>query len=212
MEGLKIMIAVDHSITRFGIKVLCNQTFKEPEILEIKTLGELYKQISYHKPNLVILDLIFNNLNCLSIIPDLVKLQHGSNVFILSNANETTYSDRVIESGAKGFIHKDCDNETFKAAIQRVACGQYYMSQDAYLEQLERLNMKKVEKNPFDLLSNKELEIVHYLTQGCSTTHISEKSRLAMSTVSTYKNRIFSKLQIKNVVALMELASTFQLK
>ena len=64
---------------------------------------------------------------------------------------------------------------------------------------------KKAGLNAIDNLSNREFEIAKLLISGEGNLEISNKLNIQMSTVSTYKNRIFEKLNINNVVSLSEL-------
>lgn len=58
--------------------------------------------------------------------------------------------------------------------------------------------------NPFEKLSSREMEITKLLVKGYGNLEISNALELQMSTVSTYKNRVFEKLQINNLVELIE--------
>jgi len=57
--------------------------------------------------------------------------------------------------------------------------------------------------NPLDRLSSRELEVARFLAQGMGNQEICNELNLQKSTVSTYKNRIFEKLSVKNVVELL---------
>ena len=65
--------------------------------------------------------------------------------------------------------------------------------------------------NPFKLLSNRELEILHYVLQGAGTKVIAETLNLKMSTISTLKTRICEKTNANNIKELMELATLYNI-
>jgi len=207
----KIFIADDHGITRLGLNFLCSEVFPSAKIVEFDTIGNLYQALRTEKPNLLILDLFINEHNSLNNVSEIVQLQPGIQILVISMASENTYGERVLRSGARGFINKLCSNEELKSAIETVAGGDFYISRDMYLNHLKNMG-KPAEPNPFSRLSNKEIEMAHYLTEGFSTSEIAEKTRLALSTVSTYKMRIYSKLGIDNLADLLNLANSFNLK
>jgi len=59
-------------------------------------------------------------------------------------------------------------------------------------------------------LSKRELQITDLLVQGNGNLEISNKLNIHMSTVSTYKARVFEKLKVNNLVELINLYNTFQ--
>jgi DNA-binding NarL/FixJ family response regulator len=80
--------------------------------------------------------------------------------------------------------------------------GEYIPDDIRSLLQAKKLNNEPI--NPFDKLSNRELEITKLLIKGNGNLEISNSLNIQMSTVSTYKNRIFEKLKINNLVELIE--------
>lgn len=209
MPPVNVFIADDHSITRLGLGILCREALVSCQIKEIASVSELYQNIRTERPDLLILDLVMDEVNCLTAIPELLRMQPDLNILVITMADENTYGNRVIMAGAKGYVNKLNETKTIREAIARVAKGQHYISQEMYLRHLNNMNKNQETRNPFAKLTDKEIEMVHYFSSGMSTSEISEKSRLASSTVSTYKNRIFEKLDIDNIVDLVNLVNTF---
>lgn len=205
------MIADHSSISRIGLKILCQESLPCPVIYEAATLGELYRELSSRKMDLLVLDLFLGNQSTLSAIHEIQQFSPDINILVVTNAPEDIYGSRVLSEGVKGFISSSEKDEQIREAISRVARGEYYISQDLYLSSQDKYNEKPEHSNPFGRLTNKEMEIVNYLLKGHSTSDISSSLRLAPSTVSTYKMRIFQKLEIKNLMELSEVASLYQL-
>lgn len=67
---------------------------------------------------------------------------------------------------------------------------------------LKKGSNKKIVSNPIEILSNREFEIAKMLIDGCGNLEIANRLNIQMSTVSTYKNRVFEKLDISNIIAL----------
>lgn len=208
---MNVIIADDHSITRLGLSIICKEALPQAIIHEVATISSLYQQIRLIKPNLLILDLYIDDTNCLTTIPELLEIQPNLNILVITMASENTFGNRVLLSGAKGYVNKLNENAILKTAILRVSNGQHYVSQEMYMNHLTALSGKNEAMNPFTKLTDKELEMVHYFIEGFSTSEISDKARLALSTVSTYKNRIFTKLNIDNLRDLINLVETFKI-
>lgn len=204
------MIADHSSISRIGLKVLCQESLPYPVIYEANTLDELYETLKSQQVDMLILDLFLGNRSTLSAMPEIHRLEPELNILVVTNASEEIYGNRVLSEGVKGFIRNSEGHDQIRQAIQSVARGDYYINYGLNLHSQDKQNEKAI-SNPFERLTNKEMEIVNYLLKGLSTSDISTSSHLAASTVSTYKMRIFQKLDIKNLMELSEVASLYQL-
>ncbi len=206
-----IIIADDHSIARLGLGILCKKAVPEAEIVEAQTVLELHKILKIHTAKLLVLDLFLENINTLTTIPELLKIQPDLNILVVTTGSETLYGNRAIKAGARGFINKAAADNYLNTAIVRVYQGRHYISEDLYYKSLDEISETN-DPNPFNKLTNKEMEITQYLIDGLSNSEIGNKSNLAPSTISTFKMKIFTKLDVKNVIELSELASIFNLK
>ena len=88
-------------------------------------------------------------------------------------------------------------------ALNQLLDKGYYYSEAVKLK-LETGSKSKISGNPLENLSNREFEIAKLLVSGEGNIEISNKLDLKMSTVSTYKNRIFEKLKVNSVIALAD--------
>ncbi len=104
-----------------------------------------------------------------------------------------------------GFVSKNSDLSELRKAIDTVLNGRKYIS-DTLSEHLAGMLHKDQSRvNPFEKLSRRELEICSLMIQGQSIIEIAKTLAIAQSTVGTYKTRIFQKLDVKNLVELIEL-------
>ncbi len=206
-----IVIADDHSIARLGLGILCRKAIPDAVIVEAQSVLELHQIFKSETPSLLILDLFLENINTLLTIPDILKIQPELNILVVTMGSENVYGNRVIKAGAKGFVNKTAADNHIVTAITRVRQGKHYISEELYYKSLDEFSASD-DPNPFNRLTNKEMEITQYLMSGLSNGEIGDKSNLAPSTISTFKMKIFSKLNVRNVIELSELASTFNMK
>jgi two-component system invasion response regulator UvrY len=118
---------------------------------------------------------------------------------------EGPFPKRLLEAGAMGYLTKGCDVDEMIYAIQRVVRGERYIASDI-AQQLALGMLPGAEESPFDVLSQREMQILLMITQGQRSQTISEKLCLSPKTVSTYKSRLQEKLHVKNDVELVRLA------
>src|SRR5690606_22908379 len=121
---------------------------------------------------------------------------------IFSAYEEQHYAMRYIRAGANGYLNKNGEEEEIIYAVNEVLSKGEYVSEELR-DIIKELDKKKV--NPLEELSERELEIAKFLVDGVTNLEISNRLSIHMSTVSTYKMRIFKKLDIDNVVCLSDI-------
>jgi DNA-binding NarL/FixJ family response regulator len=98
-----------------------------------------------------------------------------------------------------------CIEETIRA-IRQVAAGHHYLSSDIAQQMALKTYDKKQLDNPFDQLSEREMQISLMIASGQKIQVISDLLCVSPKTVNTHRYRIFSKLNIENDVELALLA------
>jgi DNA-binding NarL/FixJ family response regulator len=125
-------------------------------------------------------------------------------VLIFSMTAESIYAKLFLKAGAMGFVTKNSGLTELQKAIDMILNNRIYMSNHLLEQLVVDLGGNKV-SDPFEKLSAREIEIVSLLTSGKSLTEIAEILSLAISTVGTYKARLFEKLKVNNLVELIEM-------
>jgi two-component system, NarL family, invasion response regulator UvrY len=199
------LIIDDHEVVRTGIKTVLQEFFKPCEVHEAHNDKTALEQLKARAYNLIIMDVQMPDTDTSGLL-DYIKVAYAeSKVLIFSMAPENIYGKRFLKAGAMGFVAKNTGLAELQKAIEMILNGRIYMS-NALLEQLVvDMNGSKKVDNPFEKLSSRELEIVSLITSGKSITEISNILSLAISTVGTYKARLFEKLKVNNLVELIEL-------
>ncbi len=200
-----ILIADDHDVVRYGVMLLIKELLPWAEISQAGSFPDALTVVETKKIDLVVLDINIPGGNNIQMLEALDKKQKGIKVLIFSAYDENLYALRYLQAGAKGYLYKQNSNQDVKLALQSVLSGGTYMSKavkDSLINNL--LNKNPEDQNPIEILSNRELEVAQMLIFGHGITEISVALNLQMSTVSTYKNRIFEKLNVENIVQLID--------
>jgi two-component system, NarL family, invasion response regulator UvrY len=207
----KIVLCDDHSIIRRGLKYLLTSHFYDYRIDEFNSIAETLTYLKKNTPNFAIFDLQLSDGNMIEALPNITALYPRLDILIYSMSNESIYGKRVLQMGAKGFLSKDADEEEVLRALQMFLSGQNYISRslnNLLINDL-RTNKTKMSENPFTGLSNREVEVTHHLLFGKGVKEISNKMNLHANTIVTYKNRVFEKLAISNIIDLTNLAKLY---
>jgi two-component system invasion response regulator UvrY len=198
---LNILIAEDHGIVRVGITLLIKELFTEVKVDETSDFNTTLKMLGEKKYDLLVLDIGIAGGNTFSTI-ELTRLrQKELPILIFSGYDEELYALRFLEAGANGYVAKKASTDEIKIAIKKVIEKKSYVSR---LVQEQLLTMFKNKSHGFGItsLSNRELEITRFLIAGVGTKETGKILNLQKNTISTYKARIFKKLEVNNIIEL----------
>nr|WP_295863805.1 response regulator transcription factor [uncultured Chitinophaga sp.] len=208
---IHVLIADDHSIVRLGVKQIICSLPGDMHVSEAKTFDETISFIEIRHFDLLILDINMPGGNNLQMIQAVKLRQPDIKILVCSAYEEILYALGYLQTGADGYIEKNSPDDDFKTAVTTVLGGEKYISR-AVREQLisKYTRQQEVHQNPFAVLSGREIEVMNLLTKGLPLIKIAEMLHLQLTTVSTYKARIFEKTGVKNVIALVEKAHMYQ--
>lgn len=204
----KILIADDHSIVRLGASVIISDMMKNAVISQAETYEEVYSFLKKEHFDLLLLDINMPGGNNIHVIKDLLKIQDDLKILVFSSYDEHLYALRYIEAGACGYLNKNTAMSELNNAILSIQERGKYMSdlvKDLYVQSLLTNKSKSEKGNPLHKLSNREMDVAKHLIDGLGILEVSNLLNLSSSTVSTYKSRIFEKLNVNNIPELIEL-------
>lgn len=204
-KPIRILITDDHSIVRVGTMMIIKDFMPSAVISQADSFTKMAEMIDKEKFDLLILDINMPGGNNFQMI-DVVKLKQPEvKILMFSGYDEQLYAKRYLQAGVNGYLHKNASEVEMKTAIESILSKGKYMSQNVKDHLVNDLvSNNKQRENPFELLSNRELEVARFLVKGTTAVEISKALSIQMTTVSTYKTRIFEKLTISNLAELIE--------
>ena len=205
----KILLADDHTIVRLGIKALINENLPLYNIDEAGTEEQVIHCIKNNKYDLVLLDIQIPDTDFGKLMQWINVIAPDTNILVFTMHTEEMYGLRCLQMGAKGFLRKTASNHEILAAIIKVLNNEKYINPRLSELLLESYNKPNKPENPFDTLSQREMEIVKHLDNSKTLTEVCEILKIQYSTANTYKRRIFEKLNVKSVLELSRLMHSF---
>jgi two-component system, NarL family, invasion response regulator UvrY len=194
---LRILIADDHTVVRKGLRQILLDEFPGAEIEEVADGGELIKKIMMAKWDVVVSDLSMPGRSGLEALQQ-IKISHPDlPVLILSIHPEEQYAIRALKSGAAGYLSKDTAPDELVKAVQKVLLGKKYISQ-AIAEKLANSFSPDKDLQLHESLSDREFDVMKLLANGKSVSEIAEMLSLSVTTVSTYRTRVMTKMNLKS--------------
>lgn len=198
---IKIFIVDDHEIIREGLKKILKEESDMIVVGEAFDGADALDKIQSLECDIMLLDMNMPGRSGLDLLSDIKKLKPKLHILVLSIHPEDKFALRTLKAGASGYLCKDTALEELVVAIRKINTRGRYLS-TTLAEQLAFDIMPEREKMPHELLSNREQEIMLMLASGKKVKDIAAELQLSISTVFTYRVRIFEKLSLKNNVEL----------
>ncbi|WP_159799866.1 response regulator transcription factor [Flavobacterium sp. MK4S-17] len=202
-EKKTILLADDHSVVRRGVALIIREKFPFIETMHAESFDEVKVKLKDMPVSLLILDINLPGGNTVKMIEQAKQIQPEMKILMFSAFDEEQYALRYIHSGADGYLNKLTSEDKIAEAVQTIIDGGKYISEKVK-EKIFENALNNTHYNPLESLSNREIEIAELLVQGEGNLEIANRLNIQMSTVSTYKNRIFEKLEVNNIVSLVE--------
>ena len=203
----KVLIVDDHLIVRTGLGLVLKNAMEHIQISNAENFTETIAILKENPFDLIILDINIPGGKNIGMIDEIKLIQPTVKILMFSAFEECHYACRYILSGANGYLNKLSGEPLIIEAVQTILKGGKYIPFEI-VNQIVEASQKKRSTNPLEILSKREFEIGSLLIIGNGNLEISNKLNIQMSTISTYKKRVFNKLKVNNTV---DLASIFKI-
>ncbi|UZR95599.1 response regulator transcription factor [Chondrinema litorale] len=215
MDAIKVILADDHLLVRNGIKSLLENEDGIEVIGEAADGEEALEKTKMLKPDVLILDIRMPKMNGIEAVKYLKKYSPKTKALMLTMNDAEEYVLQAIEYGATGYVLKDANEEEFITAIKKVNSGEKYftsaVSDILAINYIKSVQESKTNRKGLFELTKKEKEILQLIAQGMSSRDISNKLESSIRTVQVHRFNIMKKMQVKNVVELINIAQDYGL-
>lgn len=202
---MRILLADDHEIVRFGLKQLLAAEFEGVEFGEATSAAETISCARRGQWDLILLDLNMPGRGGLDVLAELQTWQPKPRVLVLSVAPEEEYAVRALKRGAAGYVNKQSVASELLGAVKRVLAGGYYVT-PWLAEKLASGLDAAASAEPHEKLSDRELQVLRMIAVGRNVREIADELALSDKTVFTYRERLREKLGLKGDVELARYA------
>lgn len=197
----------DHDLVRTGIvKMLAD--IKGIEVIGQADSGEeAVAQVRRLKPDVVLMDIRMPaGIDGLEATRRLLRTHPDVKVIAVTAYDEAPFPTRLMQAGASGYLTKGADLKEMVQAIRDVFAGKDYISPPIAQQLARQAIQPQKNLSPFDLLSEREIQVALMLANGQKPQSISDQLCLSPKTITTYRHRIFEKLDVDSDVKLALLA------
>ena len=201
----KVLLVDSHPIVRKGLKhILANYT-------EYKVVGSLnssikiFEFIRENDVDIIVSEIDMPELNGITALRAIKKGHKSIKVLMFSHQPEEIYAISTLKAGASGYLSKNASADKIIEALDTIRQGKVYLSKKMDKHQ-RYTDTAKSKVDLFKKLSTREAEVLKLLSIGKKNKQIAEELVINEKTVSTYKLRLFKKLNVDNIVDLLHQA------
>ncbi len=206
MSKIRVLLADDHGIVRKGLRLLLEQ---EPDLEVVGEASDGREAVKYVEDNhadVAVIDVAMPQLNGIDAASQMMKTRPSLGVIMLSMYSDESYVLRALNAGAKGYLLKETADADLVRAIRAVSVGKPFFSPaitktllEDYMRYLQQRNLE----DSYDLLTDREKEVLQLLAEGKSNKEVAGLLNLSVYTVETHRTHIMQKLNLHNTAELV---------
>jgi len=209
MKKIKVLIADDHTLVRQGIRSLLALAADIEIVGEAANGREAVEKVRQLAPDVVLMDLAMPTMGGLEATRRIRKEFPTTKVIAVTQYDDSEYVIPVIEAGARGFVTKMASPLELASAIQAVYKGHSFLSPSAAAALVEECQLRpgaEGEKDPYQLLTDRERETLKLIAEGHTAREIAGMLFVSPKTVEWYKTSLMNKLDLHNKADLIKFA------
>lgn len=210
---IRILIADDYDIIRHGLQQILSHDPSINVVAQASTRNELLQQVRQRQNeiDIIILDMNMEGVSGFDLIKTLRQQAPTINIIGFSNQKQEVYAVEAIKSGANGYLLKESSSLEVIDAIYKVAKGEQYIGEalaDKVFEwMLNSRSTTGTVTNIYDLLTEREREIMLLAITGLTSAEIAEELLISPRTVEKHRSNFMSKLGLRTPTQLIKFAS-----
>jgi len=193
---------------RAGIRTLLEKLPGVVVVGEAADGREALTLVKQHLPDVVLMDISMAGLNGLEAAARMTKEFPDVRVIILSMHNNEEYYLRALKAGVTGYILKKAATAELSTALQRVARGEIYLSQEISKRLVKKFLLQGIaeRKSPLEQLTGRQREILQLIAEGQNTKGIADILKVSPKTVEYHRMNLMNDLNVHDIPGLVRFA------
>jgi DNA-binding NarL/FixJ family response regulator len=207
---IRVVITDDHRIIRDGLRSLLEQDSGIEVVGEAANGMELLDLLEQTEADVALLDINMPVMNGYETVGLVKERFPETQVVALSMLNDVPSMQRMIESGAIGYILKNTGYEELATAIKLAATGTPFICSGMSIDMLQRGTSNPLQEDNAGL-SKREMEVLLLIAEGYTNAEIADKLFVSKRTIETHRQNILEKTKTKNTAHLIKYAMEHRL-
>lgn len=198
MEKIRVLLAEDHVLVRENIRRFLEQ---EPGLAIVGEAGDgeqLIELARKLKPDVIVADVAMPKINGIDAIREIKAADPAIAILVLSAYDFDQYIFTLLEAGAAGYLLKDICSQELVSAIYAIHRGDSVLHPSVARKVMQRFRSpnRNQELRSFELLTDREMDVLGLAAQGKSNKEIADILSLSIRTIESHIAHIFSKLGV----------------
>jgi DNA-binding NarL/FixJ family response regulator len=203
---IRVMLADDHRVLRDSLKLFLEKNGCEV-VGEAGTGEEALALAAKARPHVILMDLEMPGVGGLAVTYRITKLSPAPRVLILSAYDDEDYViEALTQAGAAGYLLKSDGLEELLNAVRAIKSGKRYLSPSVAPILLERLRSSDPGRSTFDLLTQREREVLRLIGQGATSKEIAGQLGISPKTAQVHRENLKQKLALHTTADLVRYA------
>jgi DNA-binding NarL/FixJ family response regulator len=204
--AIKLFIVDDHYMVIEGIHSLL-QNEKDIEWMgHAMNAASCLAFLQQEKPDVILMDINLPDKSGIDLCKEVKEKYPSIQILGLSTFNQQSFIEKMIGSGASGYVIKNATQQELMEAIHTVVKGKEYLSFDA------AVTLRKPDtQNNTPVITRREKEVLELITEGMTNNEIARQLFISSTTVDTHRKNLLSKLRAKNTASLVRIATQLKL-
>jgi len=202
-DSITVLLVDDHAMVRQGVRAFLETQSDISVVGEVGSGEDAIRLAAQHVPDVILMDLIMPGMDGVEATRLVKQISPRSQIVVLTSYHEDEHIFPALKAGALSYILKDISAEELASAVRKAAAGEAVLHPRVAARVIKELQGVRGDKvNPFTELSERELEIFQMIGKGWTTRRIAHHLSISVHTVETYRERLRTKLGVKNSVEL----------
>lgn len=196
-QEIRVIIIDDHPVVLQGFSFMLQDI---PDIRLVATFSDADDGLAYLAAtavDIVLLDINLPGKNGIDACVEIRKINPACKVIAISNINEYSIIQRMLQAGASGYLLKNASTDEVLGAIHKVVGGGFGIGENV------QAIIDSVTSGDFPVITRREKEVLHWLAQGLNSAEIGEKIFISPLTVESHRRNLLQKFKVTNVAALI---------
>ena len=205
--AIKVFIVDDHYMVIEGIHSLLQNEKKIEWVGHATNAASCLSFLEHQEtPDVILMDINLPDKSGIDLCREVKEKYPSTFILGLSTFNQQSFIEKMINSGASGYLLKNATQEELLEGIETVVNGKQFLSFDAVLA------LRKVEtSDSVPVITRREKEVLGLIADGMTNNEIAQKLFISVATVDTHRKNLLAKFESKNIASLIKMAMQLQL-
>ncbi len=203
--AIKVFITDDHYMVVEGIHSFLQNEKNIEWMGHASNADSCLAFLQQQLPDIILMDISMPGKSGIELCKEVKEKYPSVFVIGLSTFNQQSFIQKMMDNGASGYVLKNASQEELMEAIEAVAKGNTYLSDEA------ASSLRKYAESEIPVITRREKEVLELIAEGMTNNEIAAKLFISTTTVDTHRKNLLAKFDVKNTASLIKIAVSKQI-